>query len=557
MGLILGSGGRRASNPQSLLGIRDFDASKAYSKDNLVMYNGNIYRFLAAKTAGAEWDPSIVRQCATGTIIASLVDPRFKPFLAEKLAEGDMLFYDRALGVHCTVSKDMVAAVLADYDNTRFETNFDTFIGTFSGVAHFVARNDAAGNGFYDSDTAATACYYRIEIDNTKAGHLEFSATSGSASIASTSISWDAGDAMSDITAKFKAKNDTYITFADLEDGTGVGLSIGGWGANTLTVTDSLNCTVIDCSTLAFRRSLNPAAPKVGETMDPNSAFTFLGNEHHNFRGSTASSILPGQGLVGASTSCIGQTGHNYSTRTGVNFAKFKDWADGSGDSTFYDDGEGGSNDSSSKVMNEATFNAEVRDYSGADEHHLGMKEYYTHLFSDQTGDYAVLRREYEAQYGQMESMYDAYLMSHMMDVAANSGITNSMRNKGENQTRVKGDVMNVTYNYAVIPAYPPEYNALQYGISTSEGFVPGVYYHPEPGDIGLMFRDDIMALVNANIDIAGGTKLTNGMYRGSSADDYGYNAWSFHGARGCFSLNNRYYAYFRSRPVLALPLPN
>ena len=149
---------------------------------------------------------------------------------------------------------------------------------------------------------------------------------------------------MATIVAKFTAKNATsnYITFAGLEDGTGVGLEVGGNGANTMTVTASENCTVIDCSTLAFYASENPAAPGVGGTFVPTASWTFINNSHKSWRGATARTIL-GKNLVGDSTTLIANNGYNYSYRCGGNFAKFKSWASVSGESTFSDDGEGGS----------------------------------------------------------------------------------------------------------------------------------------------------------------------------------------------------------------------
>ena len=146
--------------------------------------------------------------------------------------------------------------------------------------------------------------------------------------------------------------------------------------------------------------------------------------------------------------------------------------------------------------------------------------------------------------------------MSHMADPGGNSGIVNSMRNKGKHQTDVKGDVMKVTYNYVITPAYPPEYNAITYGNSATEGFHAGVYYHPEPGDIALFMRDDIMALVNANIVLSGGgTQLATSVSRGSCADYSALSTWNFSSTYGCIYNYSRNNTYFRSRPVLALPL--
>lgn len=565
-GLIIGAGSTRPVHPSQILGIAEFDPAKPYNVGEYVLKSRVLYRFKAAHIANTAWDENEVKSVSTlDLILASIGDPRIKP-LDSNIKEGAMAFYDRARGEHCYVAKEMIAAVLADYNQLRYETNYDTYVGTFDGIAHFTARDDAAilTSAQGGNDVAATSCYYRIEIEVGTAGSITFSAASGNASVASNTITWSASNTIDQIVAMFTAKNTTYITFAKLADGSGVGLNIGGYGANTLTVSDASGCEVIDCSGLAFLLSQNPAV-KMGDTFNPSAAYTFLGKGvHHNFRGATAASILSGKGLVGADSTCIAIDGYNYSYRTGVNFAKWKTWASVSGESTYYDDGEdeqsGGQHvaNPGAHVMNEATFNTGVRDYTGSDVQHLGMKDYYTHLLNDQSGDFATLRQSYEAMYGQMTSMYDAYLMSHMIGIDATSGITNSMRNKGMNQTKVKADCMNVTYDYLIIPAYPPEYNAQHYGNATSEGFAPGMYYHPEPGDIGLMFRDDIMPLINANVVASGGgTQLNNGLYRGSSADYHSYYSWCFSGTGGCLNDYSRYGSNFRCRPSLALPLPN
>ena len=480
-------------------------------------------------------------------------DDRIIPGSLDILAEGDMLFFDRVRRIYCIVKKADVATVLADYDTLRYETNYDTYTGTFDGVAHFTANDDAvASNALYSDDVAATSCFYRIEIDNTAAGNLTFSAASGNASVASTTIEWDAAEAMADIVAKFVAKNTTYITFGALTDGKGVGLEIGGYGANTLTVSGSEHAVVIDCSGLAMLASANTGIA-VGGDYNPEGEYTFIGRGvHHNFRGASAQSIL-GNFVKAPNAVCIANDGFNYSTRVGLNFAKFKAWASVSGDDTYYDDGEGGTDDSVGHVMKKSRFDTEVTNYTGSDSHRLGMKEYYTHLLTDTEGDFSDLRAEYESRYGTMTDMYDAYLQSHMMDLEAITGTTADLRNYGKIQTEPKADCINVNYNYKFIPAYPPEYNANRYG-KESEGFAPGNYYHPEPGDLGLMFRDDIMPLINANVDAAGhGTKLTNAMYRGSCGDYSAYTAWCFNGTYGCLSNGNRYSTSFRSRPVFAL----
>lgn len=516
-------------------------------------FSGNAAEFVIV---GVDTTDTTTKKANLAALLANSGDPRIKELTSDNLQVGDMLFYDRATESYCIVHRNMIAAVLADYDTTRYETNFDTYVGMVGGKPHFIANDDAySQTGMYQSDTAATSNYYRIEIDNSVNGSITFSATSGNGSIASTTLSWSAGDTMTSIVALFTALNTTRITFAALADGTGVGLEIGGYGANTMTVTASTGCTITDLSNYAFLLSENPLV-EIGDTYIPSAAYTYLNTAtHKSFRGSAAASII--SGLVGASASMLGNSGYDYSYYTGLNFAKFKSWASANGQDAFYSDGVNGSTASSYQyIMKQSRFESDVIATATGDA--LKMYEYYNHLFSDQSGSYADLREDYIAKYGSMTSLYDAYIMSHMADVAANSGILYSMLNKGKSQTEAKADLANITYDYSIIPAYPPEYNANLYGSSSKDGFLPGTYYHPEPADITLMFRDDVMAEINANITLAGsGTALSasNGFYRGSCAAFNAYRSWYFNGDYGNFNFNLRYNGIFRSRPALALTL--
>lgn len=506
-----------------------------------------------------EWNET-ARDWFSGTVFAlngiPTPDPKIIPLSKSNLITGDLLFYDEIEKKYCVTHQENIPVVLGRLNQLRYETIYDTYMCTVGGRARFVAINDAvANNSLYNDDTAATSCFYRLEIDNTIDGSITFSATSGNASVNLTTISWSAGDTIASIIAQFTALNTTNITFGALDDGKGVGLEIGGYGNNTLNVSGTpIGCIVIDCSGLAMLKSHN-ANIAVGGDYIPGAEYTFI-NEgtHHNFRGASAQSIL-GTIVKTPSSSCIANNGFNYSFRVGINFAKFKAWASISGDDTYYDDGEGGQDASVGHIMRKSRFDTEVTNYTGSDEHRLGMKDYYTHLLTDHTGDYAELREKYERRYGNMTDMYDGYLMSHCMDLAASTGTTADLRNYGMTQTQVKADCLNVNYNYKFIPAYPPEYNAQQYG-KTSEGFLPGNYYHPEPADIGLMFRDDIMRVINENVTSIGvGTPLTNSLYRGSCADYTGSYSWFFYGDVGCISNTYRSSSGSRCRPVIALNL--
>ena len=557
MGIIIGVGRPKNNGALSVLGINSFSSSTEYSAGQYVQYKGLIYRFISSYKG--VWNKDHVQFVGSiDDILSAPADPRMKRLTAENVEVGDMLFYDRMYQEYVIVKHSAIGAVLADYDTKRYETNFDTYIGTFDGMAHFVSNRDAiSSNSLFSDDVAATSCYYRIEIDNTKNGSITFSVANGNATIADAVVSWNAGDTMTDITALFAANKKDYITFKELADGKGVGVEIGGYGANTLTASAMINCDVIDCSGYAFMKSKNPSAPEVGGDFNPSLAYSYLGKGvHHNFRGATAQSIL-GSSLIESSTSMIGNAGQNYSYRTGGNFARWKTWASTSGNAEFVADGVNGSTaNSAGKVMTKAAFEANVVASATGDA--LKMYQYYNALFNNQVDDYATMRESYEAMYGKMTSLYDAYLMSHMIDVAANTGITATMRNKGDYQTEVKADCMNVNYDYKVIPAYPPEYNSKKFALENSEGFSKGRYYHAEPGDLGLIFRDDIMPIINANISTIGqGVTLTNSLYRGSSADYRGNDSWCFNGTIGCLNSSSRYYGSFRCRPFLALALSN
>lgn len=559
----------RDTSGLAALGIKSFRENKAYAIGAYTLKGGNVYRFTSAHVANTPWDADEVMYIGSiADLLSAPADPRMKPFAAENLAVGDMLFFDKFTNEYVIVKKAAIAAVLADYDTKRYETNNDVYIGTAGNKARFVAKNDAMpSQSLYSNTVAATSCYYRIEIDNTNAGSITLSAASGNASIATTTITWEANEAMSTIVGKFTALNASYITFAALADGKGVGCEVGGYGANTLTTSALTACTVVDCSTYAFYRSLNPAAPAVGGVFNPSAGYTLIGNAHHNFRGAAAASILTGKGLVGANSVMIGNDGFDYSYLTGCNFAKWKSWATTNGSASYIDDGEGGTQGTHAAVMSKAEFEANVQNYSGSDNEHLYMQAYYYNLFHGNdnvtihgdTYNFSALKAQYESWYGQMANQYDGYLMSHMIKIDAASGITYDMLGKGKNQSDVKADCMNVTYDYVIIPAYPPEYNAYTYGVADSEGFAAGAYYHPEPADLGLFLRDDVMATVNSTLAIAaitGELALDNSTYRGSSADCNGYFTWFFSGVSGVLSYDGyRCSGNFRSRPVLALSL--
>ena len=293
MGLLIGMGSVRDNSGLAALGIKNFREAREYAVGAYTLRGGIVYRFTTAHAANTPWDANKVEPIGSvADILSAPADPRMKPLTADNLAVGDMLFYDKYGRVYVIVKNAAIADVLAAYDHKRYETNNDVYVGTAGNKARFVAKTDAMPTqSIYSNTVAATSCYYRIEIDNTNAGSITLSAASGNASIATTTITWEANEAMTTIVGKFTALNASYITFAALADGKGVGCEVGGYGANTLTTSALTACTVIDCSMFAFYRSLNPAAPAVGGVFNPNAGYTLIGSTtHHNFRGAAASS---------------------------------------------------------------------------------------------------------------------------------------------------------------------------------------------------------------------------------------------------------------------------
>ena len=195
--------------------------------------------------------------------------------------------------------------------------------------------------------------------------------------------------------------------------------------------------------------------------------------------------------------------------------------------------------------------------------YNVAIHTYYNNLLTSDEEPYKSIRDTYAAWYSYTpQTMYDVYIMTHMMKTNAGSGVVFTAMNRGKQLTDVKGKVFTVTYNYTYVPAYPPEYNALHYGnvynAYENTKFKQGFYYHPEPGDLGVFLRDDMLAKCNSTwAKVSSGmyskrTPLSNSTYLGSVAESYSSNSWYFYGAYRCLNDDGRYYSNFRSRPCSA-----
>ncbi len=431
------------------------------------------------------------------------------------------------------------------FNTARYKTNFDIIIDIDDTTLRAVAHDDAYGYAnMINSDFAAANNYYRIEIDNKQAGSF-------TTKIQNTTynVSWEAGATMDSI--KSQINNSNVVL---LKDGTGLGVSLTS--SNTCTVTDITGTVkLIDMSTLA----VYDKGVKYGDSYNPE--LSVIDNKTKQWQWVSVQTIM-GSDIIPIKANSIHPMDNNgVNSYAGVNYKQYRSYISKSGNNTFKSDGVNGSAQQSTNqnLMKLTVFNNNVNSNAALDSDGYKMYEYYNNLFNSIGDEFAEKHDLYVSRYGEMEDLYAAYLMSHMVNTDnPTSGIVYSSKGYGVTLTNVKGKIMTLDYDYKYYPAYPPEYNALQYGLEDeATGFGKGTYYHPEPYDLALMFRDDIMTKLNNNF-IAGNskvTKLSNGSNKGSCAEYLSFSTWYYYGTHGYLNASTRNYDTFRSRPLVALPL--
>ena len=450
------------------------------------------------------------------------------------------------------------------FDSSRYQTNFDIVIGIRDNKVHAVSCDDAYGyENMINSDTAAAPCYYRLEIDNSKAGSFNF--TANAIGTVSGSISWNANDSYTSIKQQLDVVGATtsYLTFDVLQDNTGIGVSVGGYNNNNFTITDTVGTVnLIDMSQYAvYDKNV-----KYGDSYNPNLAV--INNKFKNWRATSVQTIMGSDIIpIGANSSCIANNGQNYRYGCGINYTGYRTYMSTNGNNQFCTDGVNGSKNTHSSTsfsnsyfpMNKSVFDSNINSNATKDSDAYKMYEYYNNLLNSIGDEFAEKHNLYVSRYGEMEDLYAAYLMSHMINTDnPTSGIVYTSKGYGPELTQVKGKIFTVDYNYKYYPAYPPEYNCLQYGLTDLQsGFGKGTYYHPEPYDLALIFRDDMLPKLNENFKKSNFkiTSLTNSSYRGTSAESYSNHTWSFSGDARTLNAYSRYYSTFRCRPFLAFDL--
>ena len=485
----------------------------------------------------------------------------------------DILAYDNALGKYVGIKGDTYDPTVPGFTD-RYDTNNDIIIGITDGIIHAVASSDA---GSEYGDTAACHLFYKLTLPtDVLNGTKSFDMSTGDVTRTFTgsvdTIVAKMKDAFTEADGGFNASGfNTYDNtfFVEKLDESTIGISRGSNSSNGISITyDETSISIGGGSVNGLlledlsKKAINIDTVKSGDDYD-DTLTPYQPTVHKDFRansctasGYTSPAIPSTLGPIG---SCYCNTKQNYSHRSGVNYKGFKEWAYSNGDDTFYSDGVNDSSaNSAGAVMKYSRFVSDVNP-SGSD-NGKKMYTYYHELYTSQDPDIVAKREDYEAMYGaRMTSEYDAYLMSHMIDVNYTGGVTERFRNKGKYLTDIKGIIMVPDYNGKYVPAYPPEYKALQYGKDdVSSHFKKGSYYLPEPYDIGLFMRDDIMAKVNArtlslynNYQIPR-IALANTNYLGACTEYRDYSTWYFSGDYHVLSGNFCFSAFFHARPCFA-----
>ena len=469
------------------------------------------------------------------------------------------------------------------FDSERFETNYDVPVARFETARgtylHAVAMDEAINPNRYPGiqqynyiDTnysAAEYCFYRIEVDNSKAGGFHFKVTSGNGT-SEGDVSWSANDSVASIRAQMGTPslsgvfikydvttNNPVINGNSVRSlsGEAIGVAVGGYGANTCVLS-----AIVDNSAEVIDMSKYAVISNIIKVNDPyNSSLAVINANFKNWRGQSCQTIL-GSSLipVGPDSMIIGNSGYAYGYRSGVNFAGFKDWATNSGNASYITDGVNGTTNNSNNAIMRKSYFDDMMNSSNAN-YNVQMATYYNNLLNSTDEPYNTLRHTYSTWYNYTpQELYDVYVMTHMIKINASSGSVYSVMNRGKELSDVKGRTFTVTYNYTYVPAYGPEYNSLHYGVTGSEGFAPGHYYHPETGDLGVFLRDDMLAACNSSWNMAPQqeqtrkTELRNDVHLGSVGEFDSRSSWNFYGATRALDFSGRRDSFFRSRPCSA-----
>lgn len=486
----------------------------------------------------------------------------------------DILAYDNALGKYVGIKGDTYDPTVPSFTD-RYDTNNDIIIGITDGIIHAVASSDA---GSEYGNTATCHLFYKLTLPtDVLNGAKSFDMNTGNVTRTFTgsvdTIVAKMKDASTEAAGGFDATDfNSYneIFFVEKLNESTIGIGRGATAYNDISITydetsigiggGSVNGLLLEDLS---KKAINIDTVKSGDDYD-DTLTPYQPTVHKDFRanscttsGYTSPAIPSTLGPIG---SCYCNTKQNYSYRSGVNYKGFKEYAYSNGFDAFYSDGvNDSSNNSAGFVMNYSRFVSDVNP-SGSD-NGKKMYAYYHELYTSQDPDIVAKRKDYEAIYGaRMTSEYDAYIMSHIIDVNYTGGVTERFRNKGKYLTDIKGIIMVPDYNGKYVPAYPPEYTALQYGKDdVSSHFKKGSYYLPEPYDIGLFMRDDIMTKVNArtlslynNYQIPR-IALANTNYLGTCAELAIYITWCYIGLYGYLGHQaRRYSSIFHARPCFA-----
>ncbi len=495
----------------------------------------------------------------------------------------DILAYDKIRQKYVGIKGDTYNPNIPGFSD-RYDTNNDIIIGVTDGYIHACSCKNV--DSVY-GDSGASHCFYKLTLpvdvlNGTKSFDLYLGRTTRTFTGSVDSIvskMRDSSNATAGGLNMGSSNTYTNVMFVEKLSDSIIGMGVGAAAAlnNVITIT-------YDGSSFSYNGSYNgltledmtlkcTADTGIQYGDDYSDSYTQYSNTtHKDFR--TQSCTTSGYTSPDISTAfiplsnCYCNNGQNYSRCVGVVYNTFinfeKNYASGN---SFVSDGVNNSTNqalNAANIMNLSTFDSCVNASATGDA--KKMYDYYNELLTGTDPSLKAKREKLESMYGSMQAftdspLYAAYVMSHMIDVNndTSNGITQVYRNQGKYITDIKGRVMNVDYNDKYVPAYPPEYSALQYGNNNPEShFKKGSYYHPEPYDLGSALRDDILNKLNTRLNTLHNNfnitvdLLLNNTLLGICTEYTAATTWYFINSSNIYTYRNRYLGSFYSRPFFA-----
>jgi hypothetical protein len=340
----------------------------------------------------------------------------------------------------------------------------------------------------------ATQNRYKLEIDTTTGGSLNFAITiNGSAK--SGTVTWNASDTLSDIAGRFTGTGDYFsVTKKNGEDF--IRIVTAGYSNSIFTLSNVTGeVTLTDLSFYCRVNGIQQA-----ET-------------HRTWQVQDVNTMFPGLGFLPANTRQYANNGMNLSYRCIANISRAKTYYGTSGS------GHGGVD----TYLEESAVSARMSQ--------IGFES------CNNSGNTAA-----QALYDKYNGDYDAYLEASRVKIndTNSNGIESQSYDNGDTQTSILVSITTMDFDGTYIAAFPAAYEAR----SITDADLGGGNM-PTNHEISVFMDDDMLYNINLGIyALGGGTALSITAYYWSVAQYIGNLSWFYYGNDGCLSTDGKYYSF-------------